>query len=205
MERSYRSPSVLTRASGTLPLTVQIACWISSRNPALPVRLLRMANVTRARNVDPVTPEVLHQHWPVDDRRRRPLHAVIVDVCGDAHDLAPRACRILTDAPAERGFGRPPVLARKILGHHHDRPVLIDVVPREVAARHDRRPHGGEEPRRHELEAPNRCAARLAGRRIFDEGRFVGPVLERRGVGEGDGGDSRDRCEPIAHGGLLAQ
>ena len=47
MERSYRSPSVLTRASGTLPLTVQIARWISSRNPASPVRLLRMTNVTR--------------------------------------------------------------------------------------------------------------------------------------------------------------
>src|SRR4029450_7242929 len=71
-------------------------------------------------NVDPITPEVLHQHWPVDDRRRRPLHAVIVDVRGDTHDLAPRACRILTDAPAERGFGRPPVLARKFVGHRYD-------------------------------------------------------------------------------------
>ena len=46
---------------------------------------------------------------------------------------------------------------------------------------------------------------RLARRRIFDKGRFVGPVLERRGVGEGDGGDPRDRCERITHGRQVAQ
>jgi hypothetical protein len=83
-------------------------------------------------------PEVGEQQRQIDRGRRCALQGVVVDVGGNAHDLAPGAGGILANALAERRLRRPPMPAGETLGDEHNGPVLVDIGPCEVPAGHQR-------------------------------------------------------------------
>ena len=127
-------------------------------NASVPVRPLRMANVTsRGTNVGPVAlsaPCTPARQYT--DCRRSLIDAAVMDVAGHANDIVPRSDAPDTNTLADRRRRLSPEFASHVGRHDDDRPTVKDVGPREVAAGNQRDPQCREETWRDVLRAAHR-------------------------------------------------
>ena len=98
--------------------------------------------------------EVRHQERPVRHGRRLLVEAIVAHVGDDADDFTPVALGIRAHALAEGCRRLPPQLAGETLRHHGDRPLLVEIGPREITAGDERSAHRVHVARGHELEQP---------------------------------------------------
>ena len=179
IDRSYSVSSVLTRNTGCLPFTDQMACCTSVSRPSVPVRFERITNSAATGDELIVAAQVsVHQRRQVRELRRLHVHAVVVDVFDDAHDFAPGSDGAFANPLAQSGTRIAPPLPRQILRHDGDVPFVIQIGPGEVPSRDDPRSHRSEESRGNQADSSGRGPGPSGAScpRHRDAGCFESPI-----------------------------